>query len=168
MPRPFDEWVSLFSALSGVAATLLGLAFVTFQLRSWHWKGQPLKQAVALTTLTELAAPMIFGLIFMFPGHPYRTAGYIVGAAGYAVAGGHLLIFIRHRAIAERFDWAQLGGTAVILTTFSILTWAPDIRWKAGVLVWMIFSGASEAWLFLRPGEIDEDAARTDRSVVSA
>lgn len=108
MARPFDEWISLFSALSGVAATLLGLAFVTFQLRSSHWRGQPLKQAVALRTLTELAAPMIFGLIFLFPGHPYITAGYVVGAAGYAVACWHLLTFARHRQVVERFDWWQL------------------------------------------------------------
>lgn len=55
-------------------------------------------------------------------------------------------------------------GTGVILTTFSILTWADDIRWKAGALIWMVFSGASEAWIFLRPGEVEEERERTESS----
>lgn len=153
---PFDEWVPFFEYLVGASAALLGLAFVTFQVRAEHWRGRPLRQPVAVGTLAELAAPLFFGLLFLLVGHPWRQAGYIVGAFGYSTIIFHLLAYYKHRIEALSWDRKQLLGVSVTAITFSILMWSPSIYWKAYVSVWFVFSGFGEAWLLVQPpkGEI--------------
>ena len=147
----YGEWISFFQYLAAIAAALLAIAFLAFQLRTKMWRRQPLRQAFAITTLAELAAPVFFGLMFLFPDHPWRGAGVIVGTAGYLSILWYLIMTVYHWDQTTRFDHAQLATTIVPVTTFSVLFWFPNLRWKAGVLVWMIFSGLCEAWLALEP-----------------
>lgn len=161
MTRPYDEWIGFFQYLSAIAATLLGLAFLTFQVRAEIWRGHPLRQTVAVTTLAELAAPMFFGLIFLFPDHPWTEAGFVVGLGGYGVIMWHLVEFIRRYNEADSFDKKQMLGSTIVLATFSCVMWIPSLPWKAGFLVWMIFSGLSEAWIFLRAPQPADQAQVT-------
>lgn len=58
MPPNVDAWNLYFGGLASAAAALLAIAFFTFQFRVDTWRKNRLKQAVALTTLVELAAPV--------------------------------------------------------------------------------------------------------------
>lgn len=57
----YDQWVPFFGAISSSAAAILAIAFVVFQLRADQWRNDPLRQPAAITTLTELAAPVFSG-----------------------------------------------------------------------------------------------------------
>lgn len=155
-----DQWIPFFQYIAAIAAALLAIAFLTFQVESSFWKRDALKQSVALTTLTELAAPVFFGLIFLFPGHPWQTAGVVVGVVGYAATAWHVYRFVRGRATADRFDKGQMWGTLVTTTTFSIVLWWPSLEWKAGTLIWLIFSGSAEAWILLGTEERNRSPVR--------
>jgi len=148
--RPYDEWIPFFQYLAAIAAALLAVAFLAIQVRTDAWRGKPLRAALAVLTLAELAAPVFFGLIFLFPGHPWNVAGQVVGASGYVAILWHAGSFRRHRHDATKLDKWQMAGSALPVTTFSLVLWYPDLRWKAAVLVWLIFSGLTEAWFFLR------------------
>lgn len=159
-----EEWIVYFQYLTAVAATLLGIAFLTFQVRSDIWRLHPLRKTVAVTTLTELAAPMFFGLFFLMPHHPWLWGGRIVGAVGYIVMVWHLIEYIRHREVADSFDRKQLAGISITIVTFSLLLWWPNIAVKAYTALWMVFSGSTEAWIFLRaPGPVSSTRVITDK-----
>ncbi|MDN5762430.1 MAG: hypothetical protein L0H41_08960 [Microlunatus sp.] len=144
-----DQWVPFFEYLTSAAGGILAIAFVVFQLRPEQWRRDPLRQAAAIRTLTELATPVFFGLIFLMPDHPWKVAGAVVGTAGYIVMAIHVIAYCRNRNEADSFDRWQLWGIAVTAVTFSGLLWWPNLYVKASLCVWMIFSGFSEAWIFL-------------------
>jgi hypothetical protein len=57
MTVDIQSYVNFFATLAGVASAVVGLALVTFTLNLSEWRSLPLRQAVAVTTLAELAAP---------------------------------------------------------------------------------------------------------------
>jgi hypothetical protein len=146
----FDTWITFAQTITAVAVTLLAISFLTFQVKSDIWRERSLKQLVAVSTLAELSAPIFFFLIAFFPGHPWIVAGQVVGAAGYALIASHIIVFVRHRAEADRFDRIQMLGVLIFCVTFSVLFWWHSIFAKSVALVWMLFSGLWEAWYFLR------------------
>ncbi|GII23807.1 hypothetical protein [Planosporangium mesophilum] len=159
MAANVDAWVPYFQNLTAVAAALLAIAFLTFQFRSDIWRTHPLKQTVAITTLGELAAPMFLGILFLMPGHPWVLGGRLVGVGGYLIMAWHVAVFIRYRRLADRFDKWQLCGVAITVVTFSFLLWWDSLDVKAYTAAWMIFSGFSEAWVFLVPHKPAVDAS---------
>ena len=146
----FDLWTSFGQLMAAVSVTLLAIAFLTFQVKSEVWRAHILKQVVAISTLAELSAPLFFFLIALFLNHPWVTAGYVVGGAGYLLIATHVALFVYHRRIADTFDRRQVFGAGILLFTFSLLFWWQSIFVKSVVLVWMLFSGLWEAWYFLR------------------
>ena len=132
VPKRLDIalWVPYFQELCAAATALLAIAFLTFHLNSW--RRSPLKQIVAVTTLSELAASMFFGLIFLIPRHPWVDAGRIVGLAGYVLIIWHLIRYYQHRKTADRFDKRQALGTMATIVTFSIMLWCQNLTYKAG------------------------------------
>jgi phosphatidylserine synthase len=150
---PLDVWNSYFSGVAATAAALLAIAFLTFQVRADIWKRNLVKQAVAWTTLVELSAPVLFGLLFLIPHHHWHVAGIIVGISGYGVMLAHAIIFLRARKMktVDKFDKNQMWGMPITFVTFSIFLFVPFLSWKAYTCLWMIISGFSEAWIFLRP-----------------
>ncbi len=116
-----DAFVNYFGVLAGVGSAILGLALVTFTLQVAVWRTNPLRQAVAITTLAELSTPVFYGLLFLTPRHPWHVAGYIVGALGYAVMAFHVIQFMRYKATATSFDKKQMWGILVTVISFSIM-----------------------------------------------
>jgi hypothetical protein len=153
-----EAYVNYFGVLAGVASAILGLALVTFTLQVKLWRELPLRQAVAVTTLAELSAPVFFGLIFLTARHPWHLAGYVVGALGYAVMAMHVVVYIRHHHSATSFDNMQMFGLLITATTYSLIAWFPSLELRAYVCIWFVFSGLFETWLFLRP-DSDKTAA---------
>jgi hypothetical protein len=162
-------WTGYFAALIGVSAVLLSIAFLTFQVRTEMWHKTPLRHVAAVTTLIELAMPLFFGLLVITPDHPWEVAGAIVGAAGYLVLIWHIYLLIRARKKITDFDKWQIIGLPITGTTFSLLLWYPSLAVKSYVCTWLIFSGATEAWIFLRPPMIANiDAAERDAAEAAA
>ena len=159
-----DKWIPFFEYLTSASAAILAFTFAVFQIRgAEHWRRDPLRQLAAITTLTELSAPVFFGLIFMMTYHTLHAAGRVVGGIGYVVMSVHIVQYWRCRRnrnpAPDGFDKWQLAGLGVTFVTFSGLFWWPNLSLKAGVCIWMIFSGFSEAWLFLGAGRRKADQA---------
>lgn len=146
-----ENWNDFFAAITGVSVVLLSIAFLTFQVRSKMWHKEPLRQVVAVTTLAELAAPAFFGLLVLTPDHPWKVAGILVGVGGYAVMTWHIVLLAKHRTKVGTFDKLQAFGLLMTGTTFSLMLWYSSLAVKSYVCVWLIFSGASESWIFLNP-----------------
>lgn len=151
MNHPLDIWIPYFQYVASSAAAILAIAFLAFQVREKLWRGRSLKHPVAVMTLVELAASMFFSLIFLMPNHPWKVAGYIVGTFGYVAIAWHFAAFIKYKREADPFDKRQMVGAIIPLITFSVIMWVPVLEVKAGIAVWFIFSGISEAWISLRP-----------------
>lgn len=171
------EWVSYFEYLIAAAGVILGIAFLAFQVRPASHLSVA-KQIRLVATLMELSAPMAFGLLFLIPGHPWMVAGWIVGCVGWALTGSYYLAFVLFDGKNALFRWSrgalskfirkdwlpwvrtldtsfdrldrlQLKLLPVSVVTYGILLFWPRLDAKAYVLLWLIFSGLSEAWLFL-------------------
>jgi hypothetical protein len=91
--------------------------------------------------------------LFLTPRHPRHVAGWIVGALGYAAMAWHAVQYRRHRKdeTTTSFDRKQMWGMLITFITFSMLAFCPSLEFKSYVCIWLIFSGLSEAWIFLRP-----------------
>lgn len=104
-----SEWTDYFTAVAGISATLLGLAFVAFTLSSgWHEKTKPLLRIVAIQTLAELLVPVLIGLSALMPVQPWhdfvgwssvvpdtqwQLIAIMCGVAGLALAVWHITAY---------------------------------------------------------------------------
>lgn len=82
-----------------------------------------------------------------------------MGALGYLAIVWHLIALVMNRHAVQFFDRVQLAGVPISGLTFGLLIWSPSLPVKAGVALWMIFSGFIEAWFFLghsRPEEAEK------------
>lgn len=114
---------------------------------------------VAATTLAELSTPLFFGLLFLMPDHPWELAGRLVGALGYLAMAWHVIALVKNWHYVQYFDRVQILGIPITGLTFSLMLWWPSLPVKAGVALWMIFSGFVEAWIFLgqrRPEKLNK------------
>ena len=151
----FNEWITFFAALAGLSATIFSVMFVTFQVRPELWKDSRLRQAVATSALGELLVALFVSLISLMAGNPWRVAAMAAGAFGVMVILMHWYIFILDHAAARHFDHIQ-AKTAwfsffLYVTIFlsGFLDPTPGLYIIAGISTWLLFSGASEAWLLL-------------------
>lgn len=148
MGQNLDDWIPYFEYLTSASAGILAIAFLAFQVRSEIWRSHPLMHPVAATTLAELSTPVFFGLLFLMPSHPWELAGLLTGALGYLAMAWHMIALVVNRHAVQSFDRIQLTGVPITGLTFGLLLWWPSLQVKAGVALWMIFSGFIEAWLF--------------------
>lgn len=162
----FDDWITFFGALAGLSATIFSVMFVTFQVRSELWKDSRLRRAVAISALGELLVALLVSLISLMAGNPWRTAAMVAGGFGVMVILAHWYFFILDRAEARPFDRAQ-AKTAwfsftlyVTIFTCGFLDPKPALYVIASISTWLLFSGASEAFLLL---SFREGLQRTDK-----
>lgn len=81
------QWSGYFQTLSGVSATLLGIVFVAFQFDHKKWATDKLRHPIAVLSLVELAAPLFFSLMLLFPGPLWSEWGWFVDTPAFVVAG---------------------------------------------------------------------------------
>jgi hypothetical protein len=162
-----DEWTGYWGAVAGVGATLLGLAFVTFQLRAREWRATPARHLTAVFTLCELAAPVIISLTSLWPGHPWRQSTLIVAA----LAAVLLLVYrLKVRAEPGKDDFsarhARLSWITVcvimVLVVGALVSEQAGLKIVASGMLWLLVSGASESWLFLEPAGFGEPPTGTE------
>lgn len=156
-----QQWDAYFGALISASATIFGLAFVAYQVRSTVWRGDAIRRPVAWTTLWELATPMFFGLLYLTPVKPWSfipwladtpvwvVSGWILGGSGLLLITWHVISFWRGRERATSFDRWQVSMSWLPILTFSLMAFSPHLGVKASVALWLVFSGAGEAWISL-------------------
>lgn len=151
----FDDWIAFFAALAGLSGTIFSVMFVTFQVRSELWKDSRLRRAVATSALGELLVALFVSLISLMAENPWRAAAMVAGGFGVIVILMHWYFFILDRAAAKPFDHAQAKAAwfsfALYVTIFicGFLNPKPGLYIIAGISTWLLFSGASEAFLLL-------------------
>jgi hypothetical protein len=151
----FDDWIAFFAALAGLSATIFSVMFVTFQVRSELWKDSRLRRAVATSALGELLVALFVSLISLMADNPWRAAAMVAGGFGVIVILTHWYFFILDREEAKPFDRGQAKGAwfslALYFTIFicAFLNPRPALYIIASICTWLLFSGASEAFLLL-------------------
>lgn len=155
-----DQWTVYFAAVAGVAATLLGLVFVAFQM-STSWHDDRLRRVVAMQTLAELLAPVLVGLSTLTPGDEWRYVAGACGLAGLGLVAWHVAVYRRAKAdehsgsgrALDEFDRDQLRLDVFPVVMYSLVLLAAVFEWPrilGLVLLWFIFSGSVEAFQFMR------------------
>jgi hypothetical protein len=151
----FTSWIVFFSVVAGLAATLFSVMFVTLQVRWRLWARSGLRRAVATSALGELMIPLFVSAITLMAGNPWRIAAWIGGLFGIAVILWHWRSYILEFDRAEPYDrwqaWGAWWSVGLYLTTFvtGFLSPTPGLYILASILVWLLFSGAGEAWILL-------------------
>jgi len=151
----FSTWIVFFSVVAGLAATLFSVMFVALQVRWRLWVGSGLRRAVATSALGELMIPLFMAVIALMADHPWRIAAWIGGLFGVAIILWHWMSYILDFDQAEKYDRRQAKGAwwsfALYVTVFvsGFLSPSPGLYIVASISVWLLFSGASEAWILL-------------------
>jgi hypothetical protein len=151
----FNDWITFFTALAGLSTTIFSVMFVTFQVRTELWKKSRLRRAVASSALGELLVAMFVSIISLIAGNPWRAAAMVSGGLGVVVILMHWYFFILGHDEAKDFDHVQAKTAwfsfALYITIFvcGFLDPKPALYIIAGISTWLLFSGASEAWLLL-------------------
>lgn len=152
--------MGFWSAIAGVGATLLGLAFVTFQLRAEQWRSKRLRYLVAVFTLSELGGPVAIALVCLMPNHLWRQASFASAAVGLVLFVRYRLAVKRERKLAplDKFDklMSRLSWfTFVVLMLLGLAATIPkdtsSLAILGGCMVWLLISGATECWIFIFP-----------------
>jgi hypothetical protein len=156
-----DEWSGFFSTIAGIAAALLAVAFVTFQLKIGVWRGGRLRHMAAVFTLWEFGAPLLIALIFAMRAHPWRVAAILTGAIGLAVLVTYWVLYAKapepDRSPRSAFDKNQFRLSFISLGTFGGMFAAGLMCEQAGMYllaalsIWSLISGTYEAWIYLEP-----------------
>jgi hypothetical protein len=178
-----EAWTGFFATITGVAAALLTIAFLTFQLKATWWS-HALRRYIAIFTLLEFGAPIIIGLIVLMPRHPWRIASIIVGITGLALLIAYWVGYAQTRTALkvvgkkpDRFDRDQILlspitlACSIILVASGFITERVGVYMVASVSIWLLISGSVESWRFLAPDsvtDIDASSAPTTTDTIQA
>lgn len=151
------NWDAFFGAVAGASVTVFSVVFVVFQVKSAHWRSSPLKTMAAIASLTEFMVPLLASLIMLMPGNPWRIAAWAVGGLGVVAVLTHWTTFWRFRPLADRFDRGHARGAVISLALYTaflsggFMHRSTGLYLIGGVAVWLLFSGAIQAWWLLEP-----------------
>lgn len=153
----FGSWTGFFAVMAGASVTLFSVMFVTLQVRPTLWNGSPVERAIATSALGELIIPLFFSVISLMPSHPWRVAAALTGLFGLCVVGSHWRIYLRSSASRYEGQQAATGAfsfglySVIIACAFLSFHWV--IYLVGGTCTWLLFSGATEAWMLLVLGK---------------
>lgn len=159
-----DDWQTFYATLAPVAVTAFSVMFLSLQVKSQVWRGRILLHVSAVAALAELFVVLVAALIISMAGRPWEWAAWIAGGGGLVVVIVHWWFYLRELMRERRggppilkFERTQARVAVMSLIVYSgifVSPWLPN-RWSvyllAGLLVWLLFSGAYEAWWLLEP-----------------
>ncbi|MGE0542943.1 MAG: hypothetical protein AB7R89_22480 [Dehalococcoidia bacterium] len=168
MAEPFGtargDWAPYCAALSGIAATLLGLLFVSVSLRLNLFRDAEIADVRDFATLIfgQYLTVVVMGLLTLFPRAPAATLG---GTALVLSALNLTWVLITGRQYLRlnptretRAGWALLLGAGGLATTAALmgsglLLLTGDavgaLPWLAGTELAMLVSATVGAWVLL-------------------
>lgn len=156
-PIKMNDWTGFFGAVAGVSVTLFSVMFVTFQVRYDTWHSSRLKEITALSALFELLVPLFAALITLLADHPWRYAACIAGSLGLITVGIHWTLYYWDRKVVDKFDKLQARGALLSFVIYStmiaggVLGTSSGLYLVGGISIWLLLSGAFEAWWHLEP-----------------
>lgn len=156
------NWDTFFGAVTGASVTVFSVVFVVFQVKSAHWRSSPLKTMAAIASLTEFMVPLLASLIMLMPGNPWRIAAWAVGGLGVVAVLTHWTTFWRFRPLADQFDRGHARGAVISFALYTgflsggFMQRSTGLYLIGGISVWLLFSGAIQAWWLLEPTQPDK------------
>lgn len=132
--------------------------------RTWH--EDELRRVAAVQTLIELLVPVLVGLSALMPNHTWRVMASLCGALGLGLVAWHQWVYHRHPGPFDDFDEQQRKLDVLSVATYSLTLVAGAIGLPtvlALALLWLIFSGGSEALMFMRQRELPPGRERTPK-----
>lgn len=153
-----EGWLGFFGAVAGASVTLFSVMFVTFQVKSHIWNSSSLKRITALAALFELLIPLFVALIALMGGHPWTVGAWISGGLGIFVVFIHWYLYLWGRGAHDQgFDKQQAWGAWISFVVYSLMITGGALADSVGLYlvggtsIWLLFSGAMEAWWHLEP-----------------
>ena len=156
-----SSWNDFLTMLAQVAVALLALLFVSFQIARDRWVKRPARKLVAIQTLFEFLTPSFFAIIALLPLAPFhlgsvqisvwQVGGVLTGILGLGVSIAIIRYGFANHEKTDKFLKGQLRLQPlavfeyVLVLTFSALGSLPL---ASIIMVWLLFSGLWETWMF--------------------
>jgi hypothetical protein len=150
-------WVGMetfFSTLAQVAAGLLAIVFITFQIRIGYWRRDRLRHLVAIRTLGEFLIVMTFSQLCLAYPHAWRYFAAIMALVILTSVTYLQRAVLLHRRRLTKEARFQLRLTPIVdLEVGYILVTivAGDLDWLPPLLLWFLFSRTAQAWRLMTP-----------------
>src|SRR3954449_5525788 len=152
-------WTDFFTALAIASATSFAVVLATLQICAPRWERTALRRVAAVLPLIDLLVPAVAALVSLLPGDPSWRVGYLVmGAVGLTGRGWYVAGYMGHEDAADDFELAQLRvgvpvsvAVYVAMIAFACKGGDTSLYVLAGLSVWLLVSGAAQAWLLLTP-----------------
>lgn len=172
-----EDWQTFYATMAPVSVTAFSVLFLSLQVRSAVWRGRILLHVSAIAALAELFVVLVASLITSMAGRPWEWAAWIAGGGGLVVVFVHWWFYVRELWRARRgtrrilrFEHQQAGAGFASMIVYLGLVVSPLLpeSWGlyvfAGLLVWLLFSGAYEAWwlLVVKVGQAQDVPATRD------
>jgi hypothetical protein len=156
------NWLAFFGIIAGSGASFGGLIFVAMG-NNKAWAEHPLREIVALRTLSEFLLPCFFGIEVFIPPNDWHLPALAMAAAWL------YLLVIYWRAVRnspdlanQAFDREQLLSIPFSIIVFAVLvgvtlldlagiTLPPmrsNLTWIALTMVVLFVTGWLEVWVF--------------------
>jgi hypothetical protein len=118
-------------------------------MRSTSCRGQ--------SSAASLSGSVVSAMSALMPNHAWRVVAVLCGAAGLGLVAWHQWAFARHSGPKDDFDRDQRNLDVLSVITYTLTLVAGAARLPtvlALALLWLIFSGASEALMFMRHHDV--------------
>jgi hypothetical protein len=143
-----------FSTLAQVAAGLLAIVFVTFQIRIEYWQKDKLRHLVAIRTLGEFLLVLVFSMLCLAYPNAWQLFAAIMGLVVLASVSYYQGFCLRNRPRLVNEDRVQFvfSPLADVEAAFLLVAarWG-DLAWLPPLLLWLLFSRTAQAWRLLTP-----------------
>ena len=153
-----NDWLTAYSTMSEVAATLTGLLFVSVSVKltsasadTRHWM-----LFTAKRSFLDFLAVLAVGLMFLVPAVSYEVMGGVILGLGLLRAAWHVSYWHQHRKLRSpdtrlRTYILSIAATAVLVAAgaATLLAWphAAKLTYIAALL--LLFDACHNAWRLL-------------------
>lgn len=157
-----SQWTDFFSMIAQVSVSLLALLFVSFQITRDRWINKPLRQLIAIQTSLEFLTPAFFAFLALLPLEPipfgkisihgWQVGGVMTSLLGLAVVFAILRHGRKNPVSLDSFAEKQikLQSVAIFIDYLPLLIFSiiGNLILASIVLIWILFSGSIETWMF--------------------
>jgi hypothetical protein len=165
------ENADFYTTLAQVSAGIFAIAIVTFQIKVEYWRNNTLRHMIAIRTLGEFLSPLFFSLVILYKDHNWQIIGAVVGSVGCLFVFAQHVIGFRRWTRIDKFIQLQLIFSFLMYLEYGAIfvysTFKPDLSVVSYLLIWLIFSGSVEAWVFLYPSQEQASYAQSKNNNIS-
>jgi hypothetical protein len=157
-----NSWVTLFGIIAGAGASFGGLIFVAMG-NNRAWSEHPLRQLVALRTLSYFLLPCFFSIAVFIPPNDWHLPGFVFCGLWIAQIIAYRREALRNPELAQNsFDRQQMVsipfGIYVFVETIVVIVadllgvtippFESNLTWIAITMIAFYTVGWAEVWVF--------------------